>query len=122
MNRKEKRITEKILKAKDYSPEQIERLIATKELIKNSIIIPEGQKVKLNIKSIKDDVNYPRLTDKYKQWVDGHVDDVFTVEYDINHKVNTSLVCLAEDKTEPKWLFWTGNLTIIASENNDSIN
>lgn len=83
---------------------------------KNSIIIPEGIKVKLNIDRIKKDVNYPRLTDKYKIWVDNHADEVFTVEYDEKHQENPTLVCFKEDTSKPKWLFWTGDLTILVED------
>jgi hypothetical protein len=53
MNREDKRKTTKILKGKGYSEKDIIAAIAYKESIKNSIIIPEGQQVKLNVKSIK---------------------------------------------------------------------
>ena len=37
-------------------------------------------------------------------------DTVFTVEYDEKYKNKPSLVCLKEDTTDPKWLFWVGDL------------
>ena len=75
--------------------------------------IPEGTKVKLNIKQIKSHPDYERLTDKYKSWVEEHRNYIFTVEYDPKHTVNPTLLCLAEDESSPKWLFWEGDLTVV---------
>lgn len=122
MNREEKRRTTKKLKDKGYSKNDIAAMLAYKEIIKNSIVILEGQRVKLNIELIKSDVNYPRKTDKYKDWIDKHKDDIFTAEYDLRHLDKPNLVCLAEDTTNPRWLIFTGDLTVITVKNNDPIN
>ena len=55
--------------------------------------IPEGTKVKLDMNKIKADVNYPRLTDQYKTWINENQDNVFTVEYDAKHMEIFEIKC-----------------------------
>ena len=76
----------------------------------NEIYITEGTKVKLNIKRIKGHPEYSKLTDDYRAFVEANEDTIFTVEYDKFRKNPSTLVCLKEDPTPVKWLFWTGNL------------
>jgi hypothetical protein len=76
----------------------------------DEIYIPEGTKVKLNIKRIKEHPDYLKLTEDYRNFVEMHEDTIFTVEYDNFRKNPSTLVCLKEDPTPLKWLFWTGNL------------
>ena len=78
--------------------------------------IPEGTKVKLNMERIKADVNYPRLTDTYKTWVNENQDKIFTVEYDPKHKENPQLLCLKENIEPVKWLFWEGDLIVLEED------
>ncbi|RKJ76635.1 hypothetical protein D7X33_14065 [Butyricicoccus sp. 1XD8-22] len=52
--------------------------------------------------------DYPNLSEKYREFVETHEDDVFTVVFDERHGENSPLVCLKEDPCG--WLFWTGNL------------
>ena len=72
-------------------------------------IIEQGSKVKLNIKQIKSHPDHKKKTKAYRDWIDSHAEDIFTVEYDKNNNPLV-LVCLKEDTTSPKWLFWTGDL------------
>ena len=81
--------------------------------------IAEGTKVKLNIKKIKSDVNYPRLTNTYKTWVNENKDKVFTVEYDAKHKENPHLLCFKENVEPIKWLFWEGDLIVLEDKVNE---
>lgn len=83
--------------------------------LKEAVIIPEGTSVTLNINKIKSHPDYPRFTEKYKQWIDKNKNNVFTVMYDDGRKIDPTLVCLNEDKSDPKWLFWTGDLVVIKS-------
>ena len=69
-----------------------------------------GDKVQLDIKAIKSDPDYKILTPQRHQFIQSNKDTVFTVEYDSNHATDPYLVCLAEDPTDPKWLWWTGHL------------
>ena len=68
----------------------------------------EGDKVKLNIPLITGHPDYERLTERYRNFIENHKDDIFTVVFDKNRQVNPSLVCLKEDSDG--WLFWTGDL------------
>ena len=79
--------------------------------------IAEGTKVKLNIKRIKADVNYPRLTDVYKTWINENKDKIFTVEYDSKHKESPQQLCLKENIEPVKWLFWEGDLIVLEADN-----
>lgn len=72
--------------------------------------IPEGTKVQLNVEKMRKNKDWDRLTDKYKQWVNNHANDIFTVIYDKNHIKNPIVVSLKEDMSVPKWLFYIGDL------------
>lgn len=78
--------------------------------------IVEGTKVKLNMEKILSDVNYPRLTDKYKTWIDENQDKTFTVEYDQKQKKKPQLLCLKENVKPVKWLFWEGDLIVLEGD------
>jgi hypothetical protein len=105
-----------ILKSK---AKELEYLVRTAELEKRSEILPEGTKVKINLVNMQNHPDYSRLTEKYRNWVEGHADDLFTVKYDPKHLDNPVLVSLAEDKTYPKWLFWVGDLIEVKENDND---
>lgn len=75
--------------------------------------LKEGDKVKLNVKNIKNHPDYLRVVDKYKDWIDAHCNEVFTIEFDKKYQNNSSLLCFREDTTIPKWLFWEGDLDVI---------
>lgn len=77
----------------------------------------QGDKVKLDYVKIISNPDYPRLASKYKKFVEDHKDKVFTVEYDPRHTIRPSIVCLAEDPTDPKWLWYTGHLQKVEDEN-----
>lgn len=78
--------------------------------------LEEGTKVKLNWELIKRHPDWKIQRKDYKEWVEAHKDEVFTVEWDENRKRNNTsdkkfLVCLKEDETDPKWLFYSSTLT-----------
>ena len=91
-------------------PKELEYLLRTKELERREESLLEGSKVKLDLKNIQDHPDYPRLIPEYREWVEGHSENIFTVEYDPKYPINPKLVCLAEDTTPAKWLFWIGDL------------
>lgn len=64
--------------------------------------IAEGEKVKLNLESIKARKNYERMTEGYKEFVNVNADTIFTA-----HVERPTLISFSE---EPKWLFWSGDL------------
>lgn len=110
MNREQRRKYAKILKSKGYDAEKIKSIINLRENFNPPNDFPEGTKVMLDIDKIKKHRDYNRLTQKYKDWVNAHAKDIFTVKFDEITKKNPSLVCLEEDTTNPRWLFWTGDL------------
>ena len=75
--------------------------------------LKEGQKVKLKYDYIKSRTNYLTKTKEYKDFIENNKDKTFTVEYDSNHKNKPNLVCLKEDTTVPKWLFWSEFLEVV---------
>lgn len=113
MNRKERRAQAKYLQktvkmSKEQAKEYVERQYSHQQL-------EEGTKVKLNWELIKRHPDWKIQREDYRTWVEAHKDEVFTVEWDESRKKNNSkdkkmLVCLAEDTTEPKWLFFTSTL------------
>ncbi len=84
------------------------------------IPLEEGTPVKLNYEMMKRHPDWRIQRDDFKAWVEAHKDDMFTVEWDKNRKERNSRdkkfnVCLAEDTTEPKWLFYTSTLIPMAT-------
>lgn len=67
-----------------------------------------GDKVRLDIEKIMNDQEYKRKLQSYRTFCEMNADRVFTVEY--IDGMNPSVVCFAEDESNPKWLFWTGDL------------
>lgn len=113
INREEKRKYIKTLRAKGISKEDAELYLNYKQKTESIISIPEGTKVNLDLEQIKSQPDYERHPEKYKNWVEANEDNVFTVEYDEGKKVNPVTVCLKEDESQPKWLFWIGDLKVV---------
>lgn len=83
-----------------------------------------GDKVKINVEKIKSEIDWNKKSKEYKNFVEKHKECVFTVEYDELRKKNNSkdkniMVCLLEDETKPKWLFYSGDLILIERNNVD---
>jgi len=118
LGREERRKSEKVLKE---SNKQILKDIQKRQLEfeNTNYTILEGTKVKLNVKQIKSRPDYIRMRDTYKEFVESNVDNIFTVEYDEKKKDEPILVCLMEDPSEVKWLFWVGDLFIVKEINED---
>ena len=64
--------------------------------------IPEGTEVKLNYETIKSRPTYPRLSQKYKDFIEANKD---TVLHTTDENAKKGYVCLAEDP-DKLWL-WT---------------
>lgn len=77
--------------------------------------LSEGDKVRLDMHSITTHPDYIKLTEKYKTWVHAHVDEVFTVIYDEQHRDSPLIVALQEDDSDPRWLFFIGHLKKVTS-------
>ncbi len=72
-----------------------------------------GDKVMLNLDSITRRPDYNKLLPAYKEFCEKNAGRIFTVEY--GGRKNPSIVCLAEDESTPKWLFWVGDLKAVES-------
>ena len=73
----------------------------------------EGDKVKIVADRIKKHRAWSTYQQKYRDFVEAHDGVVMTVEYDKDHRDRPNLVSLAEDTTEPKWLFWDGDFDVL---------
>lgn len=113
MNREQKRKTIKSFIAKGYTAKQAENFLAIKALENAKKFLKEGDKVKLNISQITSHPDWKAKRAQFKEWVQNHRDMVLTVEYDKNHTKNPAIVCVREDETDPKWLFWEGDLDVV---------
>ena len=113
MNRKDRRAQTKVLqKTAKISRADAKKLV---EMKYSHYPLEEGTKVKLNWELIKRHPDWKIQRKDYKEWVEAHKDEVFTVEWDENRKKNNTsdkkfLVCLKEDETNPKWLFYSSTL------------
>lgn len=114
MNREEKRKTMKSFTAKGYTAKQTERLLMIKSVVASKKFLKEGDRVKINIPQMQSRPEWKSNVDQNKSqfqaWVLDHRDEVLTVEYDKNHTKDPVIVCLKEDDTDPKWMFWEGDL------------
>lgn len=70
-----------------------------------------GDKVKLNMEAITGAPGYDKRLPAYKAFCENNAGRSFTVEY--AEGMNPSVVCLAEDESTPKWLFWVGDLKAV---------
>jgi hypothetical protein len=103
MNRKQRRKLSKYMKKKDSYFDILKHL---DDIDNNKVLYEEGESVKLNYESITSQPDYQNMNPKYIEFVETHKNDAFTVEYDLRHKENPTLVCLKEDQSDPKWLWW----------------
>lgn len=75
----------------------------------NNYLFSEGTKVMLNLKNIKSHPDYNKYSFMYRYFVENNSKKIFTVEYEKGKSPN--LVTLKEDITNPKWLFFVGDLS-----------
>lgn len=116
MNREQLRNFRKNLK-KSSLPEQVQEDIIERLLIQSSnpVSCYEGEKVRLDYARITSYKDWDRLRPEYKEFVEKHKNDIFTVEFDPVKKETKAenletMVQLKEDPTVPKFLFWAGDL------------
>jgi hypothetical protein len=76
-------------------------------------LISAGSKVRLKYDQIVSRKDWETLNKKYKDFVETNKDIEFTVKIDENVHDMYKLVSLEEDTTEPKFLFWVGDLILI---------
>jgi hypothetical protein len=113
MNREQRRAAVKDLKSKGLSESVAKLWVAAGEKYRMGEPISEGTKVRLNLKSIMSDVNYERKTSRWKQFIQDHKDDEFSVEYIPELTDHPTVVCLKEDPSEVKWTWWVGDLEVV---------
>lgn len=119
MNREHRRALEKKMQKRGTTEGDIKRFFDAMSLAISHGDLSEGDKVKINADMILGRSNAHELSDRYKQFVADHRDEVFTVEYAQNRHKNHSIVQLAEDPTEVKWLWHELDL-IRVEETNES--
>lgn len=107
MNREQKRKLKKHLQSISKGKEKRERPTFVD---RTGLSLEEGIKVKLNYQKIVSRPDYLRLREDYRNFIEENKDKVFTVEYDPKYQYEPLWVCLAEDKTPIKRLFYIGDL------------
>ena len=112
MNREQRRELTKALFAKGLNQKEVDIFLAMRGFDAAKNKFNGGEKVVLNIEKIKSDVNWNDKTDVYKNFVKDNEEKHFTVELDQKYK-DGSLVCLLEDSSSPKWLWWCEDLKIV---------
>lgn len=113
MNRAQKRALVKRLKKRGVSEENAKRFVEAFESGKIALPdlrITDGDKVRLNLKTITQREAYPEMNPVYRDFVESNADTVFTVRFDNPD----SVVAYLEE--EPKWRFYTGDLIRIEEE------
>lgn len=110
MNRAEKRHPNKPSKIRQMI-EDISVITKLKKAIEDGWQFNPGDKVQLNMDAITSHPGYNERGTSYRKFCEENAGRIFTVEY--NGDMNPSVVCLAEDTTNPKWLFWTGDLMAV---------
>ena len=109
LNREERRKLKRRLRNRGISPELATELLARRIQEMNSLPLQEGDVVRLNYDAIVNAPAYAQRSEAYRTFVEENRDRDFTVMYDEKH-TSGRVVLLAEDPTEPKWLWWSGDL------------
>ena len=78
-------------------------------------VFSDGDKVKLRYEQIAKRTDYASKTENYRRFISENRDKVFTVRR-ITPGKEHSLIELVEDTSEPKWLWWDGDLKRISDE------
>lgn len=113
MNREERRHPTKSAKVKQLL-DDISAVRKFKDAIEGDWPIKDGDKVQLNLDVIKRHQGYEKRLPAYRRFCEENAGKIFTVVYDTN--LRQSVVYLAEDTTEPKWLFWIGDLKKVSQQ------
>lgn len=107
MNRAYKRKFVKAAKKRGVDETIADVYLRLKENGMEKMDIRDGDRVRLNLKSIQAHPDYPRLSVAYRQFVEENAETVFTAKYGEDEQAK-SLVCLKEDSIG--WHFWPGDL------------
>ena len=126
MNRTERRnLAKKIKKVNKtlhlgLNKTQLKEYIKFKEEQMSSIVLFEGDKVKIDYESIISRVDYDKRRPEYRNFIEENKNAIFTVKYDEKYRNNPWLVSLEEDTTEPRWLFTTSDLILYKNEEKEN--
>ena len=107
MNREERRHPKKSRYVRQIL-QDFSAIIKIKQALEKDWELQPGDKVRLNLEGIKRHPDYDQKNPQYKSFCEKNANRVFTVEY--SKGLKPSVVCLAEDESNPKWLFWMGDL------------
>ena len=117
MNRKERRELERkvrhIQKTKPWELQAMIRDQYPKEVIENRIgkdTFAPGDKVMLDVQKVMDDINYGQMKQEYKEFIQSHANEVFTLSKVAKMSGPFAAVSFEEDETDPKWMFFIGHL------------
>ena len=114
----------KFQKTKNLNPQiqkEIDKSLIKKMFIyfKENTYIPEGTKVKIDVEKLQKEKTYNKRNVKWREFIENNKDTIFTVEYDRDKKDNPKMVCLKEDTSPVKWLFFVGDLIVIKEVKED---
>lgn len=116
MNREQKRAFIRDARKRGIKKETAEAFIRAREIGLSKPSPPqhikEGEPVILNVENIQARVNYNKMSDGYKSFVESSEGKIFTA-----HVERENLISLIE---EPKWIFWSGDLIKIKTVNEPS--
>ena len=98
---------------------QVQKEIEKSLIKKMFVYIPEGTKVKIDVEKLQKEKTYNKRNVKWREFIENNKDTVFTVEYDENKKDNPKMVCLKEDTSPVKWLFFVGDLIVLKEVKED---
>lgn len=124
MNRDQRRRMEKAIRkthGKSFKKDQIKTAIHSLDALTKPMGIQKGDKVKLNYDLMCPNGKWSGQNEQYHKFVEEHKDEVFTAAKPSKNRNSSTLSLtgifeLAEDTTEPKWLFWGGHLTKVGDE------
>ena len=74
------------------------------EIVSMKSNLQAGDKVKIRVDHIKESVNYKNYSERYREFIEAHKDDVFTLE-EVDDKRLQNIFQFVEDENDPKWMF-----------------
>lgn len=110
MNRAERRHPSKAGQVRQILGD-LSKIAEIKKAMEDGWTFQPGDKVMLNIDAITAAKGYDKKLPAYRAFCESNTGRVFTVEY--VDGMRPSVVCLAEDESNPKWLFWAGDLKAV---------
>ena len=123
MNRKQRReIERKVKHLQKTKPwelqmlirEEYDRFLVDSRTYKG--VLAPGDKVMIDVKAMMDDPDWSHLKQEYKYFVTAHANEVFTLSNEMKQTGAYNLVSFNEDETDPKWLFFSGHVKKVKSD------